>query len=365
MSILFYVEKLKSIIPEDNKINTQNVSDVFNKINKGSSFKLLLRSEMMLISIITLIKILYCDKLINLKSTAITWINNTSTQTNSKPQNIISTEMQYKNEAITRYIFESRKTLPNLNYYQSFNTYDSLIRRFNIMNQFGDTSEKRIVFLGDDELFSLFYALNSNSYKQILVLDIDENILEEIDRNSSLYNLNIQTRKFDIFSEGTIDAQYDVFFASGLKKLAGLLMFIFTGTKFLNLSDNASGYFTYYPYVDKLNKIDKQQNEYNFNLQKTLHKYGFFLDHLSVCDEIQISDSLVEKSKEWINKDNNLIIKNDDECFKSLAKDEELAADPLLPYFSIKPINIAHIKPIEINMKEIDNYLKMIRRFRQ
>lgn len=364
MDIKYYVKNLRNIAPEDKKINEENITHIFTLISLGASLKDILRSEMMMSSVISLVKMLYCNKLIALKSENIFWNKNVDFKGYLKNLNIISTEIKYQNSDITWNIFKNRYKNPNLNYYQSYNTYQSLIRRFNLMQQFGDTSEKSIVFLGDDELFSIFYALTAISYTRILVLDIDEELLQEIKLYSKKYNLNIETRKFDVFADKKIDNEFDIFFASGLKKLAGLLMFILTGVKFLHPDSNA-GYFTYYPYVEHLTDIDKQQDKYNYNLQKSIQEYGFFLEHLSSCDEIDIGDALIKKVIDWIEKDDNLLLKNDKSFTGILSKDEALAADPLFPYFSIKPINIARIKRLNNNTEIIDNYLKMTRRFKK
>ena len=177
--------------------------------------------------------------------------------------------------------------------------------------------------------------------------------------------MKIETRKFDVFFDEYYEEDFDIFFVSGLKKLAGLLLFIFKSSKFLRSKGEKIGYFTYYPYVENLNRISKQKDEYNYNLQKTLIDYGFLIDHLSACDEISINNTLIVKITNWIYKDKNLLLKKDVESFNLLIENEELAADPLFPFFSIKPINIARIKQEKICSKKIDEYIRIIQRFRK
>lgn len=362
MNINDIVKKLKALIPVDKDISAYNISQVFHDINEHASIGDILRSNMMLISIITLLKMLYIDGLIEIREGCLCWKNATVIST-PKLLNILYPEMFYKREESSKSIFNNRTASPNLSYFQSFNTYFSLIRRFNLMRQFGDISEKKVVFIGDDELFSVFYALNAVSYEKILVLDIDDKILDEINHYSDFYNLKIETKKFDVFLDDYHESEYDVFFASGLKKLAGLLMFILLGSKFFSINGDKTGYFTFYPYAENIEKVEQQQNEYNYNLQKTLIQYGFWIDHLSVCDEITISKSLIKKIVNWIIKDKNLLLTNDN-YYNEFTINEELAADPLFPYFSLKPINIARIKQLHKNASKIDNYIKMTRRFR-
>lgn len=70
------------------------------------------------------------------------------------------------------------------------------------------------------------------------------------------------------------------------------------------------------------------------------------------------------KIKNWIIKDKNLVLENDDSFYNDLKKNNELAADPLFPYFSIKPINIARVKKLNVDENKIDRYIKMVRRLK-
>lgn len=365
MNSIDYVKKLRKLIPEDEKITNNNILQVFHDINEQVNINEILRSEMMIISIITLLKMLYIEELIDIDENFFVFWKNGEKTSQPKLLSILKSELVSKDNVVSKQIFEDRKVEPNMKYFQSFNTYQSLVRRYNLIKHYGDDLGKKIVFVGDDELFSVFYALHAVSYARILVLDIDEKILEEIEYYSNKYDLKIETRKFDVFFDEYYEEDFDIFFVSGLKKLAGLLLFIFKSSKFLRSKGEKIGYFTYYPYVENLNRISKQKDEYNYNLQKTLIDYGFLIDHLSACDEISINNTLIVKITNWIYKDKNLLLKKDVESFNLLIENEELAADPLFPFFSIKPINIARIKQEKICSKKIDEYIRIIQRFRK
>ena len=177
-----------------------------------------------------------------------------------------------------------------------------------------------------------------------------------------MYNLNIETRKFNVFDENDIESEFDVFFASGLKNLAGLLLFAFTGAKFLNPSKHVGGYFTYYPYVTSLDSIQKEHDNYNLSLQKKLIEHGFFIEHLSVCDEIKMSDSMCKKVLKWLYESSEYLIANDLNFMKSVNGIEELGADPLFPYFSLRPIHIVRVKRYFNYEQKINNYIKVAKR---
>lgn len=355
-----YVKELQTILPYDNNINENNINKVLYNITKGTQIKKLFHSNLMFASVAALIKLLYLDDKIIITGDSIKSKGNIGVY-QYKCTNVIKNNLKLKEPEISKKIFENRKRKPNTFFYQSYNTYESLIRRLNLMQQFGDDTKKNIIFIGDDELFSVFFALNAESYNRILVLDIDRSVLEEINYYSKMFNLNIETKIFNVFEDNTYESDFDVFFASGLKNLAGLLLFIFTGTKFLNPEKNFGGYFTYYPYVSSLSNIQNNQDKYNLTLQKKLIEYGFIIEHLSVCDESNINDSIIKKLKKWIYESKELLINNDSEFMNSVKNLEELSADPLFPYFSVRPINIAKIKPI-FNNKKIDDYIKISKR---
>lgn len=359
-----YLKKLKKLVPYDKNINESNVNNIFYNIANGTEIKELFHSNLMFASVAALIKMLYDDNKVNITGNTIENKMDIG-KYYYKCTNVLRNNLELKQPEISNYIFENRKRKPNILFYQSYNTYDSLIRRLSLMQQFGDDTQKNIVFIGDDELFSVFFALNAESYKRILVLDIDDSLLNEINWYSKTYNLNIETRKYNIFDNNYYDNDFDVFFSSGLKNLAGLLLFILTGKKFLNSKKNTSGYFTYYPYISSLSNIQLDQDNYNLMLQKKLIEYGFIIEHLSVCDESNISDSMIRKLKNWIYNSNELLIKNDTEFMKSIKGTEEIGADPLFPYFSLRPINIARVKPLLNCEKKIEDYINISKRMNQ
>lgn len=356
-----YVEKLKKLVPYDKNINENNVNNIFYNITKGTEIKELFHSNLMFASVAALIKMLYYDNKINITGNTIENKVNIG-KYHYKCTNVLKNNLDLKEPEISNYIFKNRKREPNILFYQSYNTYDSLVRRLSLMQQFGDDSQKNIVFIGDDELFSVFFALNAESYNRILVLDIDDSLINEINCYSKAYNLNIETRKYNIFDDNYYENDFDVFFSSGLKNLAGLLLFILTGKKFLKSQKNTGGYFTYYPYISSISNIQIDQDKYNLTLQKKLIEYGFMTEHLSVCDEINISDSLIRKLMKWIYESNELLIKNDSEFMDSIKGIEEISSDPLFPYFSLRPINIARVKPLLNCEKKIENYINLSKR---
>lgn len=356
-----YIEILRKIVPQDENISEQNLSAILYNINNGTSINEIFHSNMMFITIAAFVKLLYDDDKVYFNGDNIVG-KNLSDVHNPFNANILRTDVYLSNGDITQEIFSNRKTHPNLSFFQSYNTYNSLKRRLLVMQQFGDLDDKRVVFLGDDELFSVFFALNAKSYKHILVLDIDEFVLKEIDYYSNKYSLNIETRMLDVFCENNITPDFDLFFASGLKNLAGLLLFVYTGACLLNKNGKEGGYFTYYPYANSLANLKKEQDKYNYFLQKNLIEHGLFMEHLSVCDEIKIDNTICKDLVKWVQNGSDYLIINDMNFMESVQRNGELTADPLFPYFSLRPINLARIKRHLNCDQKISKYIKLARR---
>lgn len=356
-----YIELLKKIFPQDENINEQNLGEIFCCMNNGISINDIFHNKLMFCTIAALIKMLYRDDKIHIKKNIIIGKNLPIYQY-PLCSNVLRSDIDLSKAAITKKIFKNRKSKPNLSFFQSYNTYESLKRRLMLMQQFGDLHDKKVVFLGDDELFSVFFALNAKSYKRILVLDIDKNILKEVEHYSNKYNLKIETRLFDVFDKHDILPDFDLFFASGLKNLAGLLMFIYTGAKFLKNGGGETGYFTYYPFSRSLQNSEGEQNKYNFSLQKNLLEHGFFIEHLSVCDETKIDDSLCVELMNWFCNGSDYVITNDAHFMESDHRNKSLTKDPRFPYISLQPINVARIKRHYYCDQKINNYMNIARR---
>lgn len=112
---------------------------------------------------------------------------------------------------------------PNTDFFQSFDTLQSIQRRLLLMHFHNDLADRKILQLGDDELFCIAMAMTTLP-KKIHVFDIDKTILELVDNIAISEKLNIETHKVDILKDSLPDLQSDVFFISSLKDKAGLLV---------------------------------------------------------------------------------------------------------------------------------------------
>jgi len=75
-------------------------------------------------------------------------------------------------------------------------SYESTLNRINYMLLRGDLYQKRIAFLGDNDLCSIAAAFLGKT-KSLTVFDIDEQIIKFINNISNSYNLKIETVNYD------------------------------------------------------------------------------------------------------------------------------------------------------------------------
>lgn len=356
-----YTEKLSRLVQEDYSINENEVAGILMQIGNKVEMDRLYYSNMMFLSITVLLELLYRDQLILLEDTVRFKEDCTvDIHTVNVPLNVIDAGRD-STVADPAYDFiRNRESAPNELYYQSYNTYESLIRRQRIMESFGDHHNKSILFLGDDELFCVYYALHSQA-KRIAVLDIDRSLLQKVNEANEKFHLNIEVYECDLVKEfpKELHHQFDVFFASGLKDLGGIFLFIYSGLLSLNESLVSSGYFTFYEY-----NASDQKCRYMYDLETKLLQEGVILDHISVCDQGMIPTSVLEKIRHQIEKEPYFTKypAQKTEIIEFLREKNVFSADPQFPLFSVRPIKIARVRRAFL-APQIEKKLNILRRF--
>lgn len=132
---------------------------------------------------------------------------------------------------------------PLLEYDQGYLTAESVIARIAFAYTRGDIMGKKVIVLGDDDLLSIALGL-SRLPEEVMVLEIDERIVEFIERASKENKLKIEVRKHDLRYPLTADLlfRFDTFFTDPLETLQGLEVFIDRGISSLK-GVGCAGYF--------------------------------------------------------------------------------------------------------------------------
>lgn len=124
---------------------------------------------------------------------------------------------------------------------QFFALEDTVARRINLMDFYGDIDSKRLLFLGDDDGGSIA-AAGLRKAKEISVLDIDKQILNNIKNISVKENLGITTGQYDArkMLPGQYKGKYDVVFTDPPYTAAGVGCFLSRAIEALDRSNPAA-----------------------------------------------------------------------------------------------------------------------------
>jgi branched-chain polyamine synthase A-like protein len=188
-----------------------------------------------------------------------------------------------------RQVIGARGYAPELRYFQSFDTFDTLRRRAAIMHAYGDLAGRSILVLGDDELFGVALAL-SDGVRRTDVLDVDGRIVDRQNAESERRNLRLTAHRIDVLRDELPTVMADVFFVSGLKDAGGLRAF--AGAGVLGTGPGAVGYVS-----ADLDVLDSDASP-AANLRVLLGMFENLdceVTALLPCDELALSDQLIER----------------------------------------------------------------------
>jgi len=103
----------------------------------------------------------------------------------------------------------AKKPIPTLFFDQRPVTMETTLKRVAYLMSKGDVQNKKVVFLGDDDLTSIALALASKSSK-IVALDVDERLVDFINSISKEYNLNVEAYVYNVMDNKTLfDYKFD------------------------------------------------------------------------------------------------------------------------------------------------------------
>ncbi len=132
---------------------------------------------------------------------------------------------------------------PLLEYDQGYLTAKSVIERIAFADGKGDIRGRKVIVLGDDDLLSIALGL-SGLPEGITVLEVDERLVEFIERTGKKRGLKIEVRKHDLRYPLPNDllGEFDTFFTDPVETLEGLGVFIARGIASLK-GVGSAGYF--------------------------------------------------------------------------------------------------------------------------
>jgi predicted methyltransferase len=128
----------------------------------------------------------------------------------------------------------ARRPTPDPNYNQGLISFPDLALKASFMHERGDLEDRAILFIGDDDLFSLYLGMLGMG-QRILVLDIDKQVLRFVEEKAGELGLNVETMEFDLNRSlpHHLRHAFDVFISEPPEGIKGMLTFLKRGIKSL------------------------------------------------------------------------------------------------------------------------------------
>jgi len=162
--------------------------------------------------------------------------------------------------------FERPKAISE--YDQGYVDSTDTVARVIFMYQLGDIEGKNIILLGDDDLTSLA-LLASGFPKQVTVLEIDQRILNFIEKKAALKGWNnLEVIRYDVREPlpDQFKGKYDVFLTDPVETIGGLRLFLSRCVEALK-GEGSIGYFG-------LTHLEASRQKW-WNIQKDILEMGF------------------------------------------------------------------------------------------
>lgn len=156
---------------------------------------------------------------------------------------------------------------PRLDYDQGAVTPLDLLRRVAFMVERGDVHGRRIVHVGDFDLLSLALA-TIGLPERIVVLDIDDRVVDHINRAAARVALPVEARRYDVRDpiDPDLIGRFDVFVCDPVETLPGLRLYLSRGAAALKGPESAA-YFG-------LTTLEASRRKW-YDLQSVAQEMGF------------------------------------------------------------------------------------------
>lgn len=149
---------------------------------------------------------------------------------------------------------------------QAYPNLDDIITRVRLLYENCELQNTDILVIGDDASQSISLAL-TNLPKRVICLEIDQRIVDFVNKIASKEKLNLKAIKYDVRNVLQLNEKFDVFITDPIETLVALKLFLSRGVE--KLSKEGSVYVT----------ISKQEVSFKKFLvvQKMLHDMGFVI----------------------------------------------------------------------------------------
>eukprot|EP01127_Copromyxa_protea_P021871 TRINITY_DN7641_c0_g1_i1.p1 TRINITY_DN7641_c0_g1~~TRINITY_DN7641_c0_g1_i1.p1 ORF type:complete len:349 (-),score=84.03 TRINITY_DN7641_c0_g1_i1:32-1078(-) len=168
-------------------------------------------------------------------------------------------------------IIKSRPS-PLEKYDQWYMTADHSSFRADFIRENGDLVDKKILFIGDDDLLSVAVSLTKLP-REVVVLEIDERIVDFVNELGKRLNIPLSGRVYDIRLplDETLARQFDVFICDPTETMQGFSLFVSRGVSSLRTTGSAV-YFG-------LTALEASKKKW-YEIQKLLHSMNLVVTEI-------------------------------------------------------------------------------------
>lgn len=235
---------------------------------------------------------------------------------------------------------------PKRKYDQFFATEDSTLSKALLLEQKGDINDKSILILGDDDLLSITLGVicsrsQNTKYKEIHVVDIDQNILSAIDsfvQDNSLEN--ITTQHLDVRKDIKPDLlnRFDVVITDPPYTKAGAELFLSRSVEMLKPADNYNSPYIYLYFGNSFKEPEK-----TLKLQDVINKHKLLVeDKINKFARYNGADSIGNASSVYILKTSTHTESFADYLDNEIYTFENVSEDkfPYVDHYTFKLLNV-------------------------
>ncbi len=157
---------------------------------------------------------------------------------------------------------------------------ENSVRRAEFVYLRGDLENKKLFFLGDDDLTSIAMMLTGLP-KEIRVVEVDERIVNYINKIAKKYNLNVKAFLYNAMNPlpDEYKGKFDAFSTDPVETVPGMKLFISRCAESLK-GEGAAGYFGVSHYESSLKKwmgVEKNLLAMNFVITDILRDFNHYL----------------------------------------------------------------------------------------
>lgn len=191
--------------------------------------------------------------------------------------------VEYEDAVLERKLSTVRKKYdlePKREYDQFFATAGTSISKVKVMQDRGDIHGKRIALVGDDDLLSVVLGLGGFDYSQVTVFDIDQDILDVIDKVIKEHKIkNIRTELYDVRKElrPELLGRYDVVVTDPPYTLSGVKLFLERALNLLGPKKDKSIYLYYgnsFKTPEKTLQIQELLSRYSLLVREKVNRFA-------------------------------------------------------------------------------------------